>query len=905
MVIFRQDRYINDKLPVLLCLAVLFPFLYRNLIISKMWAFGDLLAFPTDMNVIRNWTFYVWFPDGLGFLSFKPFSCYLVMLALSSVFGSLLAQKIMFVFLPAVSFVTFYVLLRRFEVSSVASILGSLVYAINPVIISEMLVGSLTLAAYASFPIILLYVIKVIRQQRFNLRDAIILGLLSFFVFNIHAAFWLVIILVPPVFVVLYSQIGMREMSLRRIPRLIIPVIISTLILLPNILGYLGLYGGASSASVTFVPDAAYAYKDSTVYNIVRFAGNRGTAQAAEFLNFDTLNGYTALGYVMPIVAFFFFIRSNRVSKEKRAIAVSSGLAFVISCGLILFIKAVPSVVDLNPIMSSLRNPAKLMYPLSFSLCLLFALGAEQLVDYTRVSRRKLSRKLIVGVLLAALVLLSNYPALDGTLGLALPNVHGNNYYVENKYLDLPSMLKRIDDHYEDYRVLFLPWEVSSLQKVPSYVPNYFGMPIGAAMSSDIEVLRSILETVTTSKSGVKGDLLGLFAVKYVVIDKNFKSGFQGQKFYEGLKNGRSSVVYRLFDSYWATGDPNYYYQLFGSDRDFVLVDENPDFAIFENTRAITKIHTRSNVADLRFSDIPISGNLLINPSFENATEGWQRGPQGLVNVSYYDDGNSAMVLYGHEKWFTTCNQAISVEEDAVYDLRFSVKGYNITDMHAKILWYNITEDFTEDNASSVDYIDLSLMNIKEGEWTTIEKTLSAPKAARTAIVWFGANRLGVFKNTTMYIDDVSFNQVTATVSNTEEVFSSIRNVNYTKINPTKYVAELNTVSSFVLVLSETYSPSWVGYVNNEKLASFPVFGMLTGFWLNKTGQLDVVIEYEPQKWFSISSIISIVTLIPCTTYLIYKNSQVKTMGRKIKHRLVKADEASKKASLLEPDKNS
>ena len=72
-----------------------------------------------------------------------------------------------------------------------------------------------------------------------------------------------------------------------------------------------------------------------------------------------------------------------------------------------------------------------------------------------------------------------------------------------------------------------------------------------------------------------------------------------------------------------------------------------------------------------------------------------------------------------------------------------------------------------------------------------------------------------------------------------------------------------------MLVFTEAYDPLWVAYVNGEKINSIPLYGVINGFWINQTGQLTITIEYEPQRWFNLGCIISLTTLLACTTYLI------------------------------------
>jgi len=94
--------------------------------------------------------------------------------------------------------------------------------------------------------------------------------------------------------------------------------------------------------------------------------------------------------------------------------------------------------------------------------------------------------------------------------------------------------------------------------------------------------------------------------------------------------------------------------------------------------------------------------------------------------------------------------------------------------------------------------------------------------------------------------------------------------ISYQKIDPTKYVVKVNASKPFMLSFAESYDPLWVAYVNGEKIQSVPLYSVINGFWFNQIGLLEITIEYEPQKWLYVGSIISATTLIACAAYLIY-----------------------------------
>ena len=124
----------------------------------------------------------------------------------------------------------------------------------------------------------------------------------------------------------------------------------------------------------------------------------------------------------------------------------------------------------------------------------------------------------------------------------------------------------------------------------------------------------------------------------------------------------------------------------------------------------------------------------------------------------------------------------------------------------------------------------------------------------------------------------------------------------YKKINPTKYEVKIeNATRPYVLSLAETYDPLWMASydspsrsedssdgnsTNDEdpKISSIPLYSIVNGFLLNKTGDYTLTIEYQPQKWFIQGAIISIITAISILLVLII-SSRLRNLIQNVKSR--------------------
>ena len=109
-------------------------------------------------------------------------------------------------------------------------------------------------------------------------------------------------------------------------------------------------------------------------------------------------------------------------------------------------------------------------------------------------------------------------------------------------------------------------------------------------------------------------------------------------------------------------------------------------------------------------------------------------------------------------------------------------------------------------------------------------------------------------------------------------IFKNISHENifeYQKINPTLYKVQVNSTEPFMLSFAESYDPLWVAKVKqpNGKWKEYqpvPLYSVINGFWIEDTGNLDIIIEYKPQRWFYYGLAISLTTLTAYISCLIY-----------------------------------
>jgi len=167
-------------------------------------------------------------------------------------------------------------------------------------------------------------------------------------------------------------------------------------------------------------------------------------------------------------------------------------------------------------------------------------------------------------------------------------------------------------------------------------------------------------------------------------------------------------------------------------------------------------------------------------------------------------------------------------------------------------------------NSTTLNWNHLNTTNLNKGDYKI---QITTPNNAELDVIWLYSTQ--------------NPNETLQDVFRTKQKAAEI--TNYTKIGPTKYTVNINATQPFMLSFAEAYDPLWACYVNGEKVSSIPLYGVINGFWVNQTGQLDIIIEYEPQKWFDYGLIISVTTFLACLTYLTYNWTKNKAILKRTK----------------------
>jgi hypothetical protein len=96
-----------------------------------------------------------------------------------------------------------------------------------------------------------------------------------------------------------------------------------------------------------------------------------------------------------------------------------------------------------------------------------------------------------------------------------------------------------------------------------------------------------------------------------------------------------------------------------------------------------------------------------------------------------------------------------------------------------------------------------------------------------------------------------------------------IAEVAYEKLDPTRYRVRLRTESPVVLALAETFDPLWVASMPGFQAASIPLYGVINGFIIDQPGTYDLILQFEPQQWARLGSLLTALAVIAVVPFLL------------------------------------
>ena len=313
----------------------------------------------------------------------------------------------------------------------------------------------------------------------------------------------------------------------------------------------------------------------------------------------------------------------------------------------------------------------------------------------------------------------------------------------------------------------------------------------------------------------------------------------------------------------------------------------------------ITDIYLDKGMNEMKFSTSSPEMKLL-KMSFE---EGWNEymgapnlwyPPKSEYSTSLDDvhrtDGSKSLKLTTNITEITDSTgmegSEIVLETNRSYRARMDVKLENIKASSVGILGYNEAVEKWQNIAY--------LMTDKEGTgsqgWETYETTFFMSKdISIIKVVLNGGSVLDVADgNGTVWFDDLEVTLDTGDFDtkidlillcsngnyrSLEDIFNQEPDAvirDYRRIDATRYEVDITSNGPFMLAFGETFDDYWIARIpGSGNIKSIPLYGVINGYYINRTGNFTVIIEFKPQDWFEIGLGITTLSITVSLVFLI------------------------------------
>jgi len=331
---------------------------------------------------------------------------------------------------------------------------------------------------------------------------------------------------------------------------------------------------------------------------------------------------------------------------------------------------------------------------------------------------------------------------------------------------------------------------------------------------------------------------------------------------------------------------------------------------ISDSKRAVySNIDVKSNASNsiMRTNPIPVHQNFTYNYKITAETKNMT---SYYATASFRDSGDVSQnnTKYGYNAsdgsvLSLSNGSEIQSELEIIKPANYSIALRAMTCETCTFLNLSIqnTEDLKENKYDkNLQSDSISLQDKNSGlKWLNSNSTYYLNKGRYTLKIYSDSNAdldsVIIYQNNNNIASEVTKNS-NQTLNNLFNVNSPAANLTeIKKINPTKYVVNIeNATKPYTISLAEAYDPLWVAYEakssenhnsNNFKTNSIPMYGVTNGFYVNKTGDYELVIEYEPQNWLvqGATISISILILLSVITIFLYKKKYFIAGYRKIR----------------------
>jgi hypothetical protein len=94
--------------------------------------------------------------------------------------------------------------------------------------------------------------------------------------------------------------------------------------------------------------------------------------------------------------------------------------------------------------------------------------------------------------------------------------------------------------------------------------------------------------------------------------------------------------------------------------------------------------------------------------------------------------------------------------------------------------------------------------------------------------------------------------------------------LDFQQVHPWQWKVHASADEPFLLVFNESYHPLWRAYVAGEEIKPTVVNALFNGFYIDKTGDLDITLEFTGQRYVLIGGVISGIALLVAVSLILF-----------------------------------
>ena len=857
-------------------------FLLRDVLFVPGLPYTRDLVFPYDLNFTYSHLLFTWNDiNSQQNLEVNKIPFYLFSSILSGIVGSEITIKMLFVTvlfsINFFMFISLYILFREKVTSTlrlaIICCIPSLFYLLNPVVVDRISNHIFMVFGMALNPLVIILFIRILERGAGLIYLSLVATTLTITsIVSTHNIFYMIpILLFCFIFYILHPKtIDKKKVTLATTCLMCLFILLNSYWIFPT-LHQLSIKTIAPSYSLSVDSIAKLSTENSPINVFGLIGGGAWTPVLQYPENITELSIF--LSYLVP----FFSLLSIVFFHTNRFVIF---LTILFIC-LYLFALGTNSPLPIyqwlldTPILSSIlwlfRDPSRLIIYIALVYSVLLAFVLKKILYAQYKDKTKLT---IIALILSGIII---SPA-----ALTFVNSAGNRLVssqVPREYGELYSFLA---GDVGEYNVLWLPFRqyfnydwnrVHESVAGNFYVKSTLKPTIGLGTESNRDVSefwRYIYrEILLDYRSNELGKFLNLYGIKYLVVHDDL-SGAQE----------REAKRILLILSY---------------QKDIELQKQIGPYYIFKNLEYDSRSGKFFAMSANEYSEyinssiVPPSRNININiydfPKWELS----ESNVLSRVNV------NSTDLL----SWKPSLSDSVSRDSE----IKINLQNANIRNFDKMKLDIFPNINNSGSSLSAIIYSNNSKLtfprqNLSLGQWNDevfniVSKRLSSSSDSSvpnflnvTAIGLKVFNKHYAGPENHFLIKNISFIQDSKNLYDSNTILDkwTQRRINpniisdFSKTDPTKYKLKMNVTEPYILGFVQTYSHLWEASVMEDgqrtsELNPFPMYSGINVFEMDKLGQYEMEINYEPQKWLLIGTYVSVLTIIGMLGYTLFRVS--------------------------------